>query len=84
MAPFTESSGGPSRVYLVDGARLFAITNPADVVTNADVILPLPSDWKPIPLQRNVMIRDLDGDGYGDFAIGENISTGAGRLAVFW
>ena len=30
------------------------------------------------------MIRDLDGDGYGDFAIGEISSTGAGRLAVFW
>jgi hypothetical protein len=84
MAPTTESSGGPSRIYIVDGARLFAVSSPADVVTAADVILPMPSDWKTLPLQRNAMIRDLDGDGYGDFAIGENISTGAGRLAVFW
>ena len=84
MAPITESSGGPARVYLVDGARLFAITSPADVTANADVILPLPTDWKSIPLQRNSMIRDLDGDGFGDFAIGENIATGVGRLAVYW
>jgi hypothetical protein len=84
MAPFTESTNGPSRVYIVDGARLFAITNPADVVTNSDVIVPLPADWKGLPLQRNAMIRDLDGDGYGDFAIGENVSTAPGRLAVFW
>ena len=84
MTPVLESGGDASRIYLVDGARLFAITSPADVVTNADVILPLPSDWKSLPLQRNAMIRDLDGDGYGDFAIGENISTGVGRLAVFW
>ena len=84
LAPFTESSGGSSRVYILDGARLFALSNPADVVTNADVILTMPSGWKSLPLQRNAMIRDLDGDGYADFAIGENISTGAGRLAVFW
>ncbi len=84
MAPVTESSGGPARVYIVDGARLFSIGNPANVVTAADVILPLPLDWKSLPLQRNAMIRDLDGDGYGDFAIGENITTGVGRLAVYW
>ncbi len=82
LAPFTESSGGPSRLYLVDGARLFAITSPADIVTSADVIIPLPSDWKGLPPQKNSMIRDLDGDGYGDFAIGEFVN--AGRLAVFW
>jgi len=84
LSPITESSGGPARVYIVDGARLFAITSPADVVTTADVVLAMPSDWKTVPLQRNVMIRDLDGDGYADFAIGENVSTSAGRLAVFW
>ncbi len=39
MAPFTESGGGPARIYIVDGARLFALTNPADVVTTADVIV---------------------------------------------
>ena len=82
LAPFAESSGGASRLYIVDGARLFALTNPADVVTNADVILPLPSDWKGLAVERNPMIRDLDGDGYADFAIGE--FANAGRLAVFW
>ena len=84
MAPFTESSGGVSRVYIIDGGRLSSIASPANVVTTADVILPLPSDWKSVANARNGTIRDLDGDGYGDFCIGENISTGAGRLAVYW
>jgi hypothetical protein len=84
LAPNAESSGGPGRVYIVDGARLFAIGSPADVVTTADVVLPLPADWKSLPLTRNGMIRDLDGDGYGDFAVGESVATEAGRLAVFW
>ena len=84
MTPFTESGGGPARIYIVDGSRFSTLTSPADVVTAADVILPLPADWKPVSLQRNGMIRDLDGDGYADFAIGENISTGTGRVAVYW
>ena len=83
-APITESGGGPARVYILDGARLGGISSPADVVTTADVILPLPTDWKTVSLQRNGMIRDLDGDGYSDFAIGENITGGTGRLAVYW
>jgi hypothetical protein len=84
MAPFTESAGGPPRAYIIDGARLSTLGSPNDVVTTADVIVPLPSDWKSLPLQRNGLIKDLDGDGFGDFAIGENIATGTGRLAVFW
>jgi len=84
MAPFTESAGGAPRLYIIDGARLSTLGSPNDIVTTADVILPLPSDWKSLPLQRNGLIKDLDGDGYGDFAIGENFATGAGRLAVFW
>jgi hypothetical protein len=84
MAPFTESAGGPSRVYIVDGNRLSSLPSPSDVVNTADVILPLAADWKSLPLQRNGLIKDLNGDGYGDFAIGENIAGGVGRLAVYW
>jgi hypothetical protein len=84
MAPFTESGGGPSRVYLVDGSRFSGLTSPSNVVTAADVILALPVDWKTLPAQRNGMIRDLDGNGYADFAIGENIAIGSGRVAIFW
>jgi hypothetical protein len=86
MLPNTESTTmvGPTRAYIVDGSRFSAIISPADVVTNADVVVPLPGDWKNLPLQRSGMIKDLDGDGYGDFAIGESIPTGTGRLAVFW
>jgi hypothetical protein len=84
MLPYKESGGGPSRIYIVDGARFSTLTSPTDVVTAADVILPLPSDWQGVSLQRNGMIRDLDGDGYADFAIGENVANTAGRLAVYW
>jgi hypothetical protein len=84
MVPYQESSGGPARVYIVDGAKLAAAVSPADVVTTADVILPLPLDWKALPLQKNGLIRDLDGDGRGDFAIGENVTTEPGRIVVFW
>jgi len=84
LAPFTESAGGPPRAYIIDGARLSMLGSPNDVVTTADVIVPLPSDWKSLPLQRNGLIKDLDGDGYCDFAIGENVATGVGRLAVYW
>jgi hypothetical protein len=84
LAPYTESSNGPARVYLVDGARLVAIASPADIVSNADVTLAMPPDWKGLPIERNAMLRDVDGDGYGDFAVGENIAGSPGRLAVFW
>jgi hypothetical protein len=84
MLPFTESGGGPARVYIVDGARFATLPSPTNVVTGADVILPLPPDWKAVSLQRNGLIRDLDGDGYADFAIGENLANTAGRLAVYW
>ena len=82
MAPFTESGGGSARLYIVDGARLFALPNPAEINANADIILPLPTGWQGLPAQRNPIIRDLDGDGHADFAIGELVN--AGRLAVFW
>ncbi len=83
MVPYKESGGGPSRAYIVDGARLAALTSPTDVVTAADVILPLPSDWKGVT-QHDGMIRDLDGDGYADFALGENVANTAGRIVVYW
>ena len=84
MGPFGEGGGGSPRIYIVDGTRLSSITSPADVVTTADVILNLPSGWKTPALQRNGMIRDVDGDGFADFAFGESVSATVGRMAVFW
>ena len=47
----------------------------------ATIIGAMPSDWN--GYSNGTIIPDSDGDGYGDFAVGEVTSSRAGRVVVF-
>lgn len=72
----------PAKLYIVEGAKL---TSDLNVVTQADVIYTLPSDWVGSGW-RTSTIRDSNGDGYPELAVGEQGSAlnYAGRVIVLW
>jgi hypothetical protein len=86
MGPFSEN-GGVTKVYIVDGSKAPALVSPADVVTKADVSVPLPADWAG-SAPYNSAVVDINGDGYGDISIGEfdggASPTFLGRVLVLW
>lgn len=77
-----NENGAAPRVYIVDGRRLSASF---DVVSGADVVYPFPSYWVRGAFRPSA-IKDLDKDGYGDLAFGENPSSGTkdGHVLVLW
>ncbi|HYQ03675.1 MAG TPA: VCBS repeat-containing protein [Polyangiaceae bacterium] len=80
---FKEAGGGP-RVYLLTGQN--AITpGSRDIVSAADASFQMPADWEGCAFLSGA-IRDSDGDGYGDLAVGEfKRGTGYnGRVLVLW
>lgn len=84
VAASREGNGSAdARLYLIDGRKLPSLPESADVVTAADVIVSLPSGWIGTS-SFNTLLRDVDGDGYPDFAIGEYNEGTPGRVAIFW
>ena len=76
--------------YLVDGRVLASTTGTMSISATAPSLPPgvivvpgLPSDWAGYALKSSV-VPDVNGDTYGDFAIGEATSSGAGRVVVFY
>jgi len=73
------------RLYIIDGTKL-AGTGTADLESAADVIYPMPTGWSYLPLGNVPQIRDMDGDGYGDIALGSIGFPDAedGSLLILW
>lgn len=85
-----ESSHQPT-VYIIDGASLATLDSPINVAASATTKVQLPADWQ-LPFRATAFdspVKDVNGDGYGDFAIGEtddftfNVPF-QGQVIVFW
>jgi hypothetical protein len=63
---------------IIDGNRLAGLTSPANTRTVADVHVPMTA------LGVGDLIRDVNGDGFADFALGDQFGVVPGRVAVFW
>ena len=69
---------------IIDGAKIPALTTPANSQTLGDVQVPMPTGWTGTAAGAGNLIRDINGDGFADFALGDLFGTGPGRVAVFW
>lgn len=82
-------SGFP--MYIINGSALTTLSGTVDVSAPIMATIPgivkvsgkLPADWA-TGFTTGALVSDLDGDGYGDFAIGEASSAKPGRVAVFY
>jgi hypothetical protein len=94
VASRSESGGMPGKIYLVDGQRLLtALPGDTDISQLASVSLSLKdyvSDWNATSTSQTNggLVKDVDGDGWGDFVIGETQITSSlsvpGRTILFW
>ncbi len=50
----------------------------------ADVHVPMPSGWTGTTNGSRSLIKDINSDGYPDFALGDVFGSVPGRVAVFW
>jgi hypothetical protein len=80
----SKEAGGTASIYILNGATLASKTSPLNVTTGADVKVVLPIGWAGTSASGRGLIKDINGDSYGDFAVGELASTIAGRVAVYW
>jgi hypothetical protein len=69
---------------ILDGSEIGTITNPANTISVADVHVPLPTGWMATAAGVGNLIRDINGDGHADFALGDQFGVVPGRVAVFW
>jgi len=69
---------------IVDGSKVAGVTSPADTISAGDVHVPLPTGWSATAAGVSNLIRDINGDGFPDFALGDQFGTMPGRVAVFW
>jgi len=79
-----REGGGGTHVYFLTGQNA-ATPGTRDIVSAADASYQMPSDWQGCSYFSSA-IKDLNGDSYGDIAIGEwRRTTGYnGRLVVLW
>jgi FG-GAP repeat/Fibronectin type III domain/FG-GAP-like repeat len=86
-------SGGPdialtaqqmATLDIIDGAKLATLTSPANTKIVGDVHLSMPSGWLGTAPGGANLIRDINGDGYPDIALGDVFGLVPGRVAVFW
>jgi hypothetical protein len=83
-------SSGPS-FYIINGNSLLTMSGVVDVSVPLPGTVPgivkvtgkFPADWSS-GYATGAAIIDLDGDGHGDFAIGESVSGKPGRTVVFY
>jgi hypothetical protein len=79
---------GP-RVFIIDGKTLnsmtgtLAITDPTAPPAGVIAVQGLPANWNGHGFKSTV-VPDLNGDGFGDFAVGELATAAKGRVAVFY
>ena len=83
-----QGDGNGPTVYIIDGTVLRTATGTlavsATVPAKGVVMVPgLPADWAGHGFKSTV-VPDVNGDNYGDFAIGEVTTAKAGRVAVFY
>jgi len=71
-------------IDILDGSKVPSLTSPVDTTTLADVHVPLPTGWMGTPVGHQNLVKDINGDGYPDFALGDLFGTVPGRVAVFW
>jgi hypothetical protein len=83
-ADFAISGQVGGTLDIVDGSKLSSLTSPINTTTAADVHVPMPSGWGGTIGGARNLIKDINGDGYPDFALGDVFGTVPGRVAVFW
>jgi hypothetical protein len=81
---FALTSTTAATLDIIDGSKIGALTGPVSSTTVADVHVPLPGGWSATPAALGNLIPDVDGDGYPDFAVGDQFGSVPGRVAVFW
>jgi hypothetical protein len=78
-------------IYIVSGAALATMSGSVNVATaSATGVVPtvvkvsgkMPFDWTGYSV--GSVVPDLNGDGYGDFAVGEFTTNKSGRVVVFY
>jgi hypothetical protein len=73
-----------STLDIVDGSRAAGLSSPANMSSVADVHVPLPSGWTGTAASGQGLLKDMNGDGFPDFAMGNVFGTVPGRVAIFW
>jgi hypothetical protein len=73
-----------STVDIIDGSKLAALGGFVETSASADVHVPMPSGWLGSTSGTRSPIRDINNDGYPDFAIGDVFGNAPGRVGVFW
>jgi hypothetical protein len=76
-------------IYIIDGAVLSSLSGSVNLAAPSGAITTrmvtalgrMPSDW--LGYASSTIIPDSDGDGFGDFAVGETTGSTAGRAVVF-
>jgi hypothetical protein len=69
---------------IVDGNKVASLTGRVDTKTVADVHVPMPPGWLGTAAGTGNLIKDINGDGAPDFALGDQFGTVPGRVVVFW
>jgi hypothetical protein len=78
------AGAGTGALAIVDGSKVSSLTSPADSTAVAQVRVPMPTGWTGTPAGPRNLIKDINGDNYPDFALGDVFGTVPGRVAVFW
>jgi hypothetical protein len=78
------SQTGVTSIDIIDGSKVGALASPLNTQTLADVHVPLPAGWSGAASSGSNLLRDVNGDGIADFAVGDVFGTVPGRVAVFW
>jgi hypothetical protein len=74
-----------STLDIIDGSKVSALTSPVSTSAAADVSVRMPSGWTATADGTRALIKDINKDGYPDFALGDLVvNSSPGRVAVFW
>jgi hypothetical protein len=82
--PDVAISGQLGTLDIIDGAKLSSLTSPINATTAADVHVPMPAGWAGTTGGSRNLMKDINNDGYPDFALGDVFGNVPGRVAVFW